>query len=75
MTATIENRVPAYLTLPATPIDTEGNDISSDVNVEVSNTVIASPDGENSAYTPLTINITKKTADAMRKIDGLRLTI
>ena len=75
VTATIENRVPAYLTLTATPIDTEGNDISSDVNVEVSNTVIASPDGENSAYTPLTINITKKTADAMRKIDGLRLTI
>lgn len=75
VTANIENRVPAYLTLTATPIDENGNDISTDVNVEVSGTVIASPDGEESAYTPLTINITKKTADAMKKIDGLRLTI
>lgn len=75
VTANIENRVPAYLTLTATPIDENGNDISTDVNVEVSGTVIASPDGEESSYTPLTINITKKTADAMKKIDGLRLTI
>lgn len=75
VTTNIENRVPAYLTLTATPIDENGNDISTDVNVEVSGTVIASPDGEESAYTPLTINITKKTADAMKKIDGLRLTI
>lgn len=75
VTANIENRVPAYLTLTATPIDENGNDISTDVNVEVSGTVIASPDGEESAYTPFTINITKKTADAMKKIDGLRLTI
>lgn len=75
VTANIENRVPAYLTLTATPIDENGNDISTDVNVEVSGTVIASPDGEESTYTPLTINITKKTADAMKKIDGLRLTI
>lgn len=75
VTANIENRVPAYLTLTVTPIDENGNDISTDVNVEVSGTVIASPDGEESAYTPLTINITKKTADAMKKIDGLRLTI
>ena len=75
VTANIENRVPAYLTLTATPIDENGNNISTDVNVEVSGTVIASPDGEESAYTPLTINITKKTADAMKKIDGLRLTI
>ncbi len=75
VTANIENRVPAYLTLTATPIDENGNDISTDVNVEVSGTVIASPDGEESAYTPLTVNITKKTADAMKKIDGLRLTI
>lgn len=75
VTANIENRVPAYLTLTATPIDENGNDISTEVNVEVSGTVIASPDGEESAYTPLTINITKKTADAMKKIDGLRLTI
>lgn len=75
VTANIENRVPAYLTLTATPIDENGNDISTDVNVEVSGTVIASPDGEESAYTPLTINITKRTADAMKKIDGLRLTI
>ena len=75
VTAEIENRVPAYLTLTATPIDENGNDISNDVSVEVSGTVIASPDGEESAYTPLTINITKKTAEAMKKIDGLRLTI
>ncbi len=75
VTANIENRVPAYLTLTATPIDENGNDISTDVNVEVSGTVIASPDGEESAYTPLTVNITKKTANAMKKIDGLRLTI
>lgn len=72
MTATIENRVPAYLTLAAHAIDVDGQRMGDDeISVEVSNTVIASADGKTSAETPLTIKVTQNAPDALSRLDGL----
>ncbi len=72
MKATIENRVPAYLTLAAHAIDVDGRRMGDDeISVEVSNTVIASADGKTSAETPLTIKVTQNAPDALSRLDGL----
>ena len=72
MTATIENRVPAYLTLAAHAIDVDGRRMGDDeISVEVSNTVIASADGKTSAETPLTIKVTQNAPNALERLDGL----
>lgn len=72
LTGTIENRIPAYLTLTAKAIDVNQGTISEDeIEVEVSNTVVASADGEKSEMTPITVKLTQKKKGAMKKLDGL----
>lgn len=72
MSATVENRVPAYLDLQVSAVDVDGNVMSeNDITVEVSTTVLASADGENSAETPLTVNIRQKSEGAFSRLDGL----
>lgn len=72
VSATIENRVPAFLTLTAYAIDVDGQRMSDEeIKVEVSNTVIASADGEKSAETPLTITVLQKESGALSRLDGL----
>lgn len=71
-TANIENRVPAYLTLIAYAIDVDGQRMGDDeIKVEVSNTVIASADGETSSETPLTIRVSQNDGRALSRLDGL----
>lgn len=71
-TANIENRVPAYLTLSAYAIDVDGQRMGGDeIKVEVSNTVIASADGETSSETPLTIRVSQNDGRALSRLDGL----
>lgn len=71
-TANIENRVPAYLTLSAYAIDVDGQRMGDDeIKVEVSNTVIASADGEISSETPLTIRVSQNDGRALSRLDGL----
>ena len=71
-TANIENRVPAYLTLNAYAIDVDGQRMGDDeIKVEVSNTVIASADGETSSETPLTIRVSQNDGRALSRLDGL----
>lgn len=71
-TANIENRVPAYLTLSAYAIDVDGQRMGDDeIKVEVSNTVIASADGETSSETPLTIRVLQNDGRALSRLDGL----
>lgn len=71
-TANIENRVPAYLTLSAYAIDVDGQRMGDDeIKVEVSNTVIASADGETSSETPLTIRVSQNDGRALSRLDGL----
>lgn len=72
VSATIENRVPAFLTLTAYAIDVDGQRMSDEeIKVEVSNTVIASADGKKSAETPLTITVSQKESGALSRLDGL----
>lgn len=76
MTATIENRVPAYLNLKLSAVDTDGNEMpESDVTVEVSTTVLASADGETPAETPITVTIRQNSEDALSRLDGLLFNI
>lgn len=71
-TANIENRVPAYLTLSAYAIDVDGQRMGDDeIKVEVSNTVIASADGETSSETSLTIRVSQNDGRALSRLDGL----
>lgn len=71
-TANIENRVPAYLTLSTYAIDVDGQRMGDDeIKVEVSNTVIASADGEISSETPLTIRVSQNDGRALSRLDGL----
>lgn len=71
-TANIENRVPAYLTLSAYAIDVDGQRMGDDeIKVDVSNTVIASADGETSSETPLTIRVSQNDGRALSRLDGL----
>ena len=72
LSTTIENRVPAYLNVDVTPIDVDGNAMGSDeISVEVSNSVLASGDGENSTETPLSVDIKQNKDGALSRIDGL----
>lgn len=76
MSATIENRVPAFLDLQVSPVDVDGNVMpADDITVEVSTTVLASADGENSAETPLTVNIRQKSEGALKRLDGLMFNV
>ena len=71
-TTTIENRVPAYLDLTVTAIDADGNEMpESEIKVAVSETVIASGDGESSVETPLKVTVTEGAEGAMKRLDGL----
>ena len=72
LSTTIENRVPAYLNVDVTPIDVDGNAMGSDeISVEVSNSVLASGDGEKSTETPLSVDIKQNKDGALSRLDGL----
>ena len=74
LTANVENRVPVYLNVDATPIGVNGEDISGEVNVEVTGEVAASANGVDAAVSPVTVKITPKKG-AMKKLDGLKLIV
>lgn len=72
LSTTIENRVPAFLNVDVTPIDIDGNAMGSDeISVEVSNSVLASGDGEKSTETPLSVDIKQNKDGALSRLDGL----
>ncbi len=74
--ASIENRVPAYLTLTAAAIDVDGRKMdTNEIEVSVDNTVIASADGDTSVDTPVTVRLSQNTEGVMERLDGLVLTI
>ncbi len=76
VTANIENRVPAYLTLTTTAIDVDGNIMSDDdIAIDVDSTVIASPSGTESVVSPLVMKITQKQQGAMSRLDGIVLNV
>ena len=75
-TCDIENKIPAYLTLRAIPVDMQGREISSDrIEVLVEKVIAASKDGKTPVTTKQTITIVPKDSEAMKNFDGVRFTV
>ena len=75
-TATIENKIPAYLTLSARGIDMNGKTIDTDrLEVDVENVVKASPDGVTPETTEVVIYLRPKTNEVFKVLDGVKFQI
>lgn len=75
LTGEIENSVPAYLTLTATPIDINGNDCSDKIGVTVEGGVLASADGVSPVSSNLKIKLEQKEKGALGVLDGIVLKV
>ena len=71
VTANVENKVPAYLTVKAYPIDAQGNKIEDKLLIEIPDEVAASTDGTTALTTPITMKITPKAKNSLKQLDGL----
>lgn len=74
LTANVENRVPVYLNVDAKPIGLNGEDLSSEVSVEVTGEVAASANGVDAVVSPVKVKLTPKNG-ALKKLDGLKLVV
>lgn len=75
-TCDIENKIPAYLTLTAIPVDKQGQEIGSDrIEVIVDKVIAASKDGRTPVKTSETITVVPKFSEALKNFDGLRFTV
>lgn len=76
LTANVSNAVPAFLNLEAIPVDVDGNVIpASELEIAVDGTIKASSDGNAPETSPLSIRITQKSDDALRKLDGIQIDV
>lgn len=76
LTANVSNVVPAFLNLEAIPVDVDGNVIpASELEIAVDGTIKASSDGNTPETSPLSIKITQKSDDALRKLDGIQIDV
>lgn len=71
VTANVENKVPAYLTVKAYPVDAQGNKIEDKLLIEIPDEVAASTDGTTAVTTPITMKITPKVKNSPKQLDGL----
>lgn len=71
VTANVENKVPAYLTVKAYPVDAQGNKIKEKLLIEIPDEVAASTDGTTAVTTPITMKITPKVKNSLKQLDGL----
>lgn len=76
LAASVENGVPAYLSITVTPIDENGADISSDIDVKVyvngkENGAVKPSDGSAKVASSLSIEATQKRSGGLNKLDGL----
>ena len=75
-TTEIENKIPAYLTLNATPLDAQGRPISSDrIEVDVESVIAASKDGKTPVTTEEKIRFIPKDSEAVRLLDGVEFNV
>lgn len=72
--ANIESCIPAYLYASAAAIGIDGKDLNG-VEVSVSNGINASSDGVTAVKTPVIIMLKQTVAGALKKLDGVRLSI
>ncbi len=76
VTAQVENKIPAYLTLVAYGIDASGQRIGSDrLAVEVEKTIQASKDGKTAAVTEEVIKIRPKDNGVFKILDGIEFKV
>lgn len=71
VTANVENKIPAYLTVKAYPVDAQGNKIEDKLLIEIPDEVAASTDGTTAVTTPITMKITPKVMNSLKQLDGL----
>ena len=72
MTANAENKVPVNLILEAIPLGLDGNDLSSEIEVNIKKgTVMASADGTTVTTSPLELEIREKKQGGLKKLNGL----
>ena len=72
LTANVENRIPAFLTLSAYAIDVNGNRMSdSEIEVKVDNTILASSNGVEPVGSAIVVKVEQKQSDALERLDGL----
>lgn len=71
VTTNVENKVPAYLTVKAYPVDAQGNKIEDKLLIEIPDEVAASTDGTTAVTTPITMKITPKAKNSLKQLDGL----
>lgn len=75
LTATAQNKLPLALNIEVTPVDVDGKDISSLMDISIKKgKVPASADGKTAAEATLEIEIREKTTGALKKLDGLSYT-
>ena len=74
VTANIENRIPAYLTMKAHAIGVDGKEIS-DVTVTVDGNIAASEDGKTPKTSPISIEIKQNGKNGLKALDGLIFSI
>ena len=76
LTANVENKIPAYLTVSATAIDVHEKPIPENrIKVEVSSVINASEDGNTPVVTPLKIRLTEGEPGSVALVDGLTFRI
>lgn len=71
VTANVENKVPAYLTVKAYPVDAQGNKIEDKLLIEIPDEVAASTDGTTAVTTPIAMKIIPKVKNSLKQLDGL----
>lgn len=72
VTANVDNKMPAYLTVSASAVDAAGRVMPQErVRVDVSDAIKASADGQSVATTPLTIKVTEQERGAIGQVDGI----
>ena len=75
MEAVVENRIPAYLNVEATPIGLDGNELpSSVIKVDIDADVKASPNGIDAATSDLRIVLTPGK-QGLKKLNGMKIKV
>ncbi|MGN0221411.1 MAG: hypothetical protein ACI4BA_04735 [Prevotella sp.] len=75
MEAVVENRIPAYLDVEATPIGIDGNELPSNViKVDIDADVKASPNGTDVATSDLRIVLTP-AKQGLKKLNGVKIKV
>lgn len=72
ISADIINHVPAFLAIDVTPVDINGRPMDkNEIDISISNTVIAYQPGSEAPVTPMTIILKQSKKGALKRFDGI----